>query len=122
MKRTLIIAALSLGMALPGISEAHGFHGGGHGGYGHGDGDGLARAAIFPLVLGAAVVGAVASIVTAPLYAVSEAPPPPPPPPQRVYYAPPQQVYSYGYAPAPYGYYPPQPVCTYYPNGARYCQ
>ena len=112
MKRTIICAALSLGMILPGVSQAHGFHGGG---YGYGHGGGFARAAFFPLVLGAAAIGAVATIATAPFYAAGAVAAPPPAP---VYYGP--QPAAYGYAPYGYGY--AQPVCTYYPNGARYCR
>lgn len=136
MKRILICTLLSLGMILPGISQARGDHDGGYGhgyqherggdydhverhdydrghGWGYGDDhesyhrDDFGRAAILPFILGAAVVGAVANIVTAPAYVDDYAPPP-------VVYYPPQPVYSY--APAP-----PQ-TCTYYPDGSSYCR
>lgn len=124
MKRTLICAALSLSLAaLPVAADAHGYYG--HGGYYRGGhGGGLVRALALPLIAGAAVLGAVATIATAPLYAAAPAP---------AYYGP-QPVYGYApppvYAPAPvpYGYAPPPAygyaprVCTYYPNGAEVCR
>ncbi|MGH8505721.1 MAG: hypothetical protein ACRETM_07120 [Stenotrophobium sp.] len=130
MKRTLICMALSLGMVLPGISQARGYHDGGyynhgaynrgdyHGGYGRGDDrghdgyrhDGFGRAAVLPLILGAAAVGLVADVIAAPFQAVNYAPPPP------VVYYPPQPVYEY--APPP----PPPQTCTVYPDGSSYCR
>lgn len=122
MKRTLICAALTLGMvALPVVSEAHGWEGrGGHGGYnyGHGGyyhGGGFGRVVAFPFLLGAAAVGAVATIAAAPFNATYVAPPPAP-----VYYGTPAP--AYGYAPAPYGYAAPPQTCTYYPDGSSYCR
>lgn len=139
MKRTIACTLLSAGMiAMPIAANAHGYHGhgyhgrgGGHGEFhGGGHGDGLIHALALPLIAGAAVLGAVATIATAPFY---DAPPAP------AYYGPPPG-YAYAPAPAPYGYGPPpvyQPaygyappaaygyapqVCTYYPNGARYCR
>jgi len=120
MKRTLICAALTLSMAaLPVVSEAHGWEGrGGHGGYYHGGGFG--RVVALPFLLGAAAIGAVATIAT-----VNAAPPPvvygsvqpaygypvPPPPPPAVYYGTPA-----------YGYVAPPQTCTYYPDGSSYCR
>ncbi len=127
MKRTLICAALTLGMvALPVVSEAHGWEGrGGHGGY-HRGGD-FGRVVALPFLLGAAAIGAVATIATAPFNAVYDVPPPPPPP--RVYYggattyydAPPPPPTVYYGAPS-YGYVTPPQTCTYYPNGSSYCR
>ena len=151
MKRTLICAAIALSVsALPIVSEARGDdrgdwgqHGGySHGGGGRGDynhggrgdyrgnggyhhGNGFERAALFPLVLGAAAIGAVATIVSAPFQGGYDAPPPsrvyyggtttyydaPPPPPPTVYYRAPS-----------YGYVTPPQTCTYYPDGSSYCR
>jgi hypothetical protein len=118
MKRTLICVALSLSLAaLPMASEAHGW--GGRGGF---HGNGVGRVIGLPFVLGAAAIGAVATIAAAPFYAASYAPPPAP-----VYY---NNAPAYGYVQAPVQYgYGPAPVyraapqmCTYYPNGATYCR
>lgn len=154
MKRNLIVAALSVGMAtLPVLSEAHGPHdqhggwngrgdagdrggyrghdeyrggdyhggyrGGYHGGYHGGD---IVGALALPLVLGAAAIGAVATIATAPFYASANVAPPP------TY----GYVQGYGYAPAPtviysesrpvYDYGPAPQTCTYYPDGSSYCR
>lgn len=102
---------------------------GGRGDYrGHGDyhhGNGFERAALFPFILGAAAIGAVATIVSAPFNAGYDAPPPsqvyyggsttyydaPPPPPPTVYYGAPS-----------YGRVVPQQTCTYYPDGSSYCR
>ena len=135
MKRTLICTALALSVsALPIVSEAHGNDRGDwgrHGGYSHGGGrgdyhgNGFERAALFPFVLGAAAIGAVATIVSAPFNAGYDAPPPsrvyyggtttyydaPPPPPPPVYYSTPS-----------YGYVTPPQTCTYYPDGSSYCR
>jgi hypothetical protein len=132
MKRTLICAALALGVAtLPLVSEArgddHGPRGGygyGHGGYGHGYDRGYhgggyrggyhGGGGVWPWLLGAAAVGAVVGVASQPYYGGGtvyyDAPPPPPPPP-TVYYG----VPSYGYVT------PPQ-TCTYYPDGSSYCR
>lgn len=126
MKRTLICAALALGMAtLPVISEAHGDGPRGgyyrHGGYGHGYDRGYDRGyyrgghggGVLPWLIGAAAVGAVISVASQPYYGggtvVYDAPPPPPPPP--VYYGAPS-----------YGYVAPPQTCTYYPDGSSYCR
>ncbi len=152
MKRTLICTALALGVAtLPVISEARGddrgdwnrhggySHDGGRGGYDHGRGDyrgrgdyhhgnGFERAALFPFVLGAAAIGAVATLVTAPFNAGYDAPPPPP---SRVYYdggtttyydAPPPPPPTVYYGAPSYGYVTPPQTCTYYPDGSSYCR
>ena len=123
MKRTLICAALTLSMAaLPVVSEAHGGWEG-RGGYHHG-GD-FGRVVALPFLLGAAAIGAVATIATAPFNAAYAAPPPPPatyygpttyyntapPPPPTVYYGAPS-----------YGYVAPAQTCTYYPDGSSYCR
>ena len=131
MKRTLICAALAVGVAtLPMISEARGDDRGPRGGYSHGGGyghgydrgydrgyyrghGGHGGNGVLPWLLSAAALGAVVSIANQPYYGGStvyyDAPPPPPPPP--VYYGAPR-----------YGYVAPPQTCTYYPDGSSYCQ
>ena len=81
------------------------------------------RVAALPFWLGAAAIGAVVTIATAPFHAAYAAPPPP-----RAYYgnSQPADDYRYedryGYAPAPYGYVAPPQTCTYYSDGSSDCR
>lgn len=143
MKRTIICAALSFGLAampMSAFARDHYRQGGGHGGYhqsnyshgGYYRGGGHYRhhggadfGVVLPLIAGIAVIGAVADAFAGPRYVAPAGP---------TYYASPptyqyeQPAYGYAPAPAPYGYAPPPvygytpPVCTIYPNGATYCR
>lgn len=137
MKRLMLVATLGAFIALPNVSEAHGFyghhgggyygHGGGYGGHGYvyggrgygygyvGPGNLIGDALALPFVAAAAVVGAVATVATAPLYAGSYAAPPAP------VYGPPQAYYPQTYVQP--GYYAPPPRAYYpqvYPQGYGY--
>ena len=99
MKRIFASAVLGLSLALPNVSDAHGFHGG-RGYYHHGPGL-IGGLIALPFVVGAAVIGTAAAIATAPF--------------NDGYYDQPGPGY---YQPAPSAYYPPQPA--YYPPQPAY--
>ena len=100
MKRIIASAVLGLSLALPNVSDAHGFHGG-RGYYHHGPGL-IGGLIALPFVVGAAVIGTAAAIATAPF--------------NDGYYD--QPGPGYYQQPAPSAYYPPQPA--YYPPQPAY--
>lgn len=99
MKRIIGCAVLGLSLALPNVSEAHGYYGGRH--YHHGPGEVIGDLIALPFIAAATVVGVAATVATAPFYAAG-------------YYDQPAPAY---YQPAPTAYYPPQPV--YYAPAPR---
>ncbi len=105
MKRIIASAVLGLSLALPNVSDAHGFHGG-RGYYHHGPGL-IGGLIALPFVVGAAVIGTAAAIATAPF--------------NDGYYDQPEPGYYQPgpgyYQPAPSAYYPPQPA--YYAPAPR---
>ncbi|MFT4046030.1 MAG: hypothetical protein QM661_04960 [Solimonas sp.] len=128
MKRVLACTALSLSLALPGISEAQGGPPHGGGGYHHHDAaDAIGHVLAAPFIAVGAVLGLTAAVVTAPLYAASDAvqvqpeyaAPPAygyaPSPAYNAYPPPPPRAYGY-YAPGAYGYAPR--ACVYYSDGS----
>jgi hypothetical protein len=105
MKRIIASAVLGLSLALPNVSDAHGFHGG-RGYYHHGPGL-IGGLIALPFVVGAAVIGTAAAIATAPFN-------------DGYYDQPGPGYYQPGpgyYQPAPSAYYPPQPA--YYAPAPR---
>ena len=100
MKKLIACTTLALSLTLPNISEAHDFHHG-HGGPGWFIGDLIA----LPFIASATILGAAATVATAPFYAGGYYAPPAP-----AYYAPPVAYYRRPYAPAYYGYGPPPRV------------
>ena len=105
MKRIIASAVLGLSLALPNVSDAHGFHGG-RGYYHHGPGL-IGGLIALPFVVGAAVIGTAAAIATAPFN-------------DGYYDQPGPGYYQPGpgyYQPAPSAYYPQQPA--YYAPAPR---
>jgi hypothetical protein len=109
MKRLIACAVLGLSLALPNVSFADRY-------YEHHDGPGhfLGGIVALPFVAGAAVIGAAATIATAPFYALDGGGYYRAPPPAPAYYAPPVSYYAPSYYAAPRVYYAP-PVYAYRP-------
>lgn len=68
------------------------------------------RVDVWPYVLGAVALGAVASIASEPAYYGGTS-----------YYSAPQPTTRVYYSAPSYGYVVPQRTCTYYPDGSSYC-